>query len=131
VKNSDTLDFEITFYESIVRERPNYLHALVPLAEAYTAKKLYRKGLEIDKRLAKLDPTDPVIHYNLACSFALLRDEKSALEALKKAIQFGYDDFDHMKRDKDLKVLHNSTAFRKLLGIERKSYVRKKEEKHE
>ena len=34
------LDFEISFFGGIVRRRPDYVEALIPLAEAYT-----RKGL--------------------------------------------------------------------------------------
>lgn len=110
----DKMDFEIRFFEGVTRLRPDYVDALIPLAEAYTRKGLYEKGLEIDKRLSVLCKNNPVIYYNLACSFALVGKKKEALKALKKAIELGYDDFAHLRKDADLKPLHGSPEFEKL-----------------
>lgn len=109
------LDFEIKFYEGIILNRPDYVDAMIPLAEAYTRKGWYQKGLELDKRLAVLCDDDPTIFYNLACSYALLGKSQLALTTLKKAIKKGYKDFRHMKKDKDLQLLHSLAAFKKLL----------------
>ncbi len=113
----EALDFEIEFYEQILRERPNYIEALILLAEAYTHKKCYKKGLSLDKRLAKIKPKDPVVQYNLACSYALVNQKDLAIASLKKAIKLGYDDFDHLKKDADLKGLHGDSEFEKLLKL--------------
>ena len=114
-KKHDVLEFEIRFYEGIIKRSPHYIEALIPLAEAYTRKGLYRKGLEIDKRLAGLCADDPVVFYNLACSRALVGHKNEALAALKRAIDLGYDDFDHLRKDPDLKSLQQESAFKKLL----------------
>ncbi len=111
----EALNFEIKFYEKLVRGKRDFVDALIPLAEAYTKKGLYTKGLRIDRRLSRLLKEDDVVHYNLACSFALVGQEKKALTALKKAIRLGYDDFRHMKRDPDLKILHKNPEFLKML----------------
>ena len=110
-------NFDIAFYEGIVKRRPNYIEALGPLAEAYTRKGLYKKGLEIDRRLSRLCQDNPVVFYNLACSYALVGQTKAALRSLKKAIRLGYDDFDHMKKDADLKPLEGDPAFEKLFQL--------------
>ena len=107
-------DFEINFYEGVLRRNPKYVDALGPLAEAYTRGGQYLKGLEIDKRLSRLRKDDPIVHYNLACSYALVGRKKDSLLALKRAIRLGYRDFGHMKRDADLKILHGDPAFEKL-----------------
>ena len=109
------LNFEIKFYEKLVRGKRDFVDALIPLAEAYTKKGLYTKGLRIDQRLSRLLKDDDVVHYNLACSFALVGEEKKALAALKKAIRLGYDDLRHMRRDPDLKILHQNPEFLKLI----------------
>ena len=116
-KQNPALDFEIQFYEGIVRQSPDYIEALIPLAEAYTRKGLYRKGLEIDERLASLCGDDPVVFYNLACSHALVEHKKEALAALKHAVELGYCDFAHLLKDPDLKFLHHSPEFQKLLKL--------------
>jgi len=96
----------------VVRQRPDYIDALVPLAHAYTCLGLYEKGLEIDKRLAGLCKNDPVIHYNLACSYSLLGKTAKSFAALKKAVRLGFRDFRHIGKDSDLKNLRDHSPFR-------------------
>lgn len=106
-----TLKFEITFYEKILSENPKHADVLIALAEAYTLDRQYQKGLELDKRLARLFPKDPTVRYNLACSYALTENEGKAISHLEKAIALGYSDFEHLKRDSDLKILHQNPRF--------------------
>ena len=108
-------DFEISFFEKLVKDNPNYVDALIPLAEAYTKAGFYEKGLQMDKRLVKLRKNDPTVHYNLACSLALSEKKDEAIAALEKAIELGYHDFDHLKRDPDLKELYNDPRFKLLM----------------
>ena len=105
-------DFEIKFYENILKERPDFVNVLILLGDVYTKKGFYREGLAVDKRLAKLKPDDPLIHYNLACSLSLSGRPKEALEELKKAILFGYDDFSYINKDYDLKNLRELPEFK-------------------
>lgn len=115
MKKTSDLDFEISFYEKVIREKPDYIDALIPLAEAYTKKGRYQEGLEIDKRLVKLRRSDPMIHYNLACSLALVGDSEDALLMLRRAIALGYRDLDHLRRDPDLKNLYGHPDFQELI----------------
>lgn len=112
--NNDT-DFEIRFYENILKESPDFIETMMALADLYTKKGLYREGLELDERLARLRPEEPIIFYNLACSYSLLNDQYAALNAIKKAIELGYDDFDHLYSDSDLANLMADEEFRKYL----------------
>ena len=127
MKSTD-LDFEITFLEGVVNQRPNYIDALVPLSHAYTRRGFYEKGLEIDKRLAFLCQDDPIIHYNLACSYALLGKAPKAFAALKKAVRLGFRDLAHIKTDIDLKSLREHAPFQKwfIKLEEKKNAVAKK-----
>jgi tetratricopeptide (TPR) repeat protein len=111
-------DFEMSFYEGLIREKPNYIDALKPLAELYTKRGDYEKGLEIDLRLSELCPEDPDVIYNLACSYALTGQTDQSFAALGRAIELGYRDFDHMKKDGDLKSLVGDPRFEELTGRE-------------
>jgi tetratricopeptide (TPR) repeat protein len=71
--------------------------------------------LQIDRRLVQLRPTDALAHYNLACSYALLKKVDSAIKALRKAIELGYRDFRYMREDRDLDALRRDPRFRQLL----------------
>ena len=108
-------DFEISFLEGVLKHRPNYVDALAPLAEAYTLRGLFEKGLEIDKRLAFLCKDDPVVHYNLACSYTLSGYTAKALTALKRAVRLGFSDLKHLQKDPDLKPLADYPPFQKWL----------------
>ncbi len=109
------LDFEIEFYRGIVAHAPAYVDALMLLGEAYTRKGLYAEGLEIDRRLSALCPDDPIVHYNLACSYCLTFRKKEALESLRRSIELGYRDLAHLVQDGDFALLHGDRSFHRLL----------------
>ncbi len=107
LKNSrkNDLEFELNFYESILKRTPDFIEALTAIGDLYTKTGHWQKGLEIDLRLTQLRPEDPIVLYNLACSYALLNQTRAALQALSKAIELGYDDFAHLRSDADLENL--------------------------
>jgi tetratricopeptide (TPR) repeat protein len=114
--NREDLHFEITFYEDLLKDNPDFVDALIALGDAYTKTGRYREGLEVDLRLTKLRPDDPTVHYNLACSYSLLTESDLCLGALEKAIQLGYNDFTFMQRDADLKFIKNDPRYKELLS---------------
>ena len=117
----ENLDFEISFYENLLKEKPNFVDALIALGDAYTKRGRYKEGLKVDQRLVKLKPDDPLVHYNLACSYSLLKKSNLCLEALKKAIRLGYQDFAFMEEDPDLEFIRRDPRYRKLLSREIKT----------
>ena len=112
----EDLDFEITFYEKLLEQNPNFVNALTVLGEAYTRKGRYKDGLRIDQRLAKLKPADPVVYYNLACSYSLLKVADPSLTALKKAIHLGYNDLAFIDKDPDLQFIREDPRYKQLLS---------------
>lgn len=109
--NHKDLDFEISFYENLIKKKKDFIEALIPLAEAYTRKGLYGKGLEIDKRLAGLKKDDEIVHYNLACSYSLVNHIQKSYNALEKAFALGYCDMRQVMFDKDLDNLRKDKNF--------------------
>lgn len=109
------LDFEIEFYEGVLKQKPNFLQALIALGDSYTKRGFFEKGLAIDKRLAALKPDDEVAWYNLACSYSLLKEIDRGLEALSKSISLGYNDFVFMNKDPDLNNLREDSRFKNLM----------------
>ncbi|MGD9015646.1 MAG: tetratricopeptide repeat protein [Candidatus Omnitrophota bacterium] len=116
IHRDEDLDFEISFYEQLLRKTPDFTNALVALGDAYTRRGRYREGLAIDKRLVKLRPDDPTAHYNLACSYALLRMADSSLTALKIAIDLGYRDFSFINKDPDLAFIRKDPRYKELIS---------------
>lgn len=115
-KENFSLSFEIEFFEKLLKDNPDFIDALIPLAEAYTKAGEYEKGLDIDKRLSKILPDDPVVRYNLACSYSLVGRIDEAFEALHAAIGMGYNDFRHMDADPDLSGVRNDQRYQKMIS---------------
>jgi len=93
---------------------PENLEALAGLAHCLTALGRLEEGLRVDQRLVALAPDDPNVHYNLACSLALLGRKGEALDALEAAAALGYDDGEHLLGDSDLAALRDEPRFRAL-----------------
>jgi len=106
------LDVKIQFMEGIVRRDPNYVDALQLLGDHYTQRGRFNEGLSVDERLARLEPKNPVVFYNLACSYSLTDQFDRAALALEKALQLGYRDFDWLAKDPDLKKLRLQPIYR-------------------
>jgi len=105
------LDIEIDFLEGVIERDRNYVEALQLLGDNYTRRGRYREGLSVDRRLARLCPGDPLVHYNLTCSYSLTRQFRRAFRSLRKALVHGYRDFDWLRRDPDLELLRQHVLF--------------------
>jgi tetratricopeptide (TPR) repeat protein len=108
------LDTKIEFIEGLVRRDPNYVDALQILGDHYTQRGRITEGLLVDERLAQLEPGNPLVFYNLACSYSLAGEIDLAVGALEKALHLGYRDFDWLAKDPDLKKLRAHAAFTEL-----------------
>ena len=111
----EDISFQIQFCEKLLERYPNFVTVLTTLGELYTQQGHYEKGLVIDLRLTKLRPNDPICHYNLACSYSLLRQHTEALDALEKCMALGYDDFEFLEEDSDLNSLRKDPRYKELL----------------
>lgn len=109
-------DFEIRFYESVLRRNPRYTTVVELLGGLYTRTGRISEGLKMDRRLVKLQPDNSTAHYNLACSLALLKRKSEALRELQQAVSLGYHDFDWMQQDPDLDGLKPHPDFQALLA---------------
>ncbi|MDD5070241.1 MAG: hypothetical protein PHV17_05875 [Candidatus Omnitrophica bacterium] len=104
-------NFEMRFYEGLLEGNPDFIQALSCLGDVYTERGFFSEGLAIDRKLVFLRPEDPIVRYNLACSFSLIGDLDQSLKELKKAILLGYDDFSYILEDQDLDNLRNDRRF--------------------
>lgn len=115
-KGTDDERFEVQFMEELLTNDPCNEEALMVLGRTYTRRGEYEKGLAIDRRLARLRPSDPTVYYNLACSCSLLQQLEDGFVALEKAIALGYRDLGHMLKDPDLANLRQDQRFRHLVS---------------
>ena len=85
-----------------------YANSLVKVGKTEEAKKEATKA-------AELNPTDPLMLYNIACFYSSLNDKKTAVEAIKNAFKAGYADYEWTKRDSDLDNIRKEPEFIELL----------------
>jgi tetratricopeptide (TPR) repeat protein len=116
-KDIRDLDVKISFLEGIVKRDPQYVEALQVLGDHYTQRGRFEHSLQVDQRLATLEPGNPLVFYNLACSYSLNGEVDAALAALEKAISLGYHDFKWLAKDPDLRMVRKHPLY---LGIETK-----------
>ena len=92
-------------------DRRDNLAALFELGTVLTRLGRFEEGLEVDHRLVSIQPEEPILRYNLACSLALVGRKDESLDELSRAIDLGYDDLAHMMRDRDLETIRGSERF--------------------
>jgi hypothetical protein len=65
----------------------------------------------VDEQLSRLQPLNPLVFYNLACSYSLNREFGRAAASLEKALSLGYCDFKWLARDPDLRPLRQHPLY--------------------
>jgi tetratricopeptide (TPR) repeat protein len=113
--DQNQIDFELDFFGGVLERAPDYVDVLRVMGHLLTLKGRYAEGLQVDTRRVGLRPNDPLAHYNLACSFALLKRAELALKTLRRAVELGYRDFRYMREDRDLDAIRHDPRFRQLL----------------
>lgn len=71
------------------------------------------KALELLNKM--LENNSKGNYYEAACVYSLMGDKANALDCLRKALEGGYYRFAHIKRDKDLDLIHNTPEFNALI----------------
>ena len=108
------LDTKIEFLEGLIHRDPGYVDALQLLGDHYTQRGRYTEGLRVDERLARLEPRNSLVFYNLACSYSLTDQFDRAVRALERALQLGYRDFHFLAKDPDLRKLRQHPVYRRI-----------------
>jgi tetratricopeptide (TPR) repeat protein len=115
LRKKPQIEFDIEFFRSILERAPDYVDVLRCQGELLSRKGAHVEALEIDRRLATLLPHDSVVHYNLACSLTQNDLCEEAIAVLRRALERGYNDFEHLELDADLIPLHADPRYRALI----------------
>ena len=88
--------------------------ALQRKAMQHLRNKEYDKSIETYRKYLELKPNDEIALYNLACAYSLAGKKAEAVEYLRKSVEAGYSNFDHIKRDTDLDNIREEEGYKKL-----------------
>lgn len=82
--------------------------SLIVLGEEEHADRWLRRALEVD-------PSDPIVIYNVACNYALIGRVEESLDYLEHVVGNGTVSLDWMRNDSDLESLHSHPRYKALL----------------
>lgn len=108
-------EFQVRILEAALKGNPDSFDVLFELGNAYTQTGRYRDGLEIDRRLIRLRPDNPIVHYNMACSLSLLGEIDESLKELETCFMLGYREYNYAISDRDLENVRRDGRFAELI----------------
>ncbi len=87
------------------------------LATVFYNAKNYRKAISAYEKSIELGFGNPANStYNIASNYGMLNEKEKALEWLEKALEMGFLDLEHSRKDEDFQVLKDDPRFRNLVG---------------
>jgi len=73
------------------------------------------RAIDFSERALAMDKDDPMLLYNVACTFSKLGREEDALEALEHAVEKGWADRAWIEHDSDLDSIRESPRYKSLI----------------
>jgi hypothetical protein len=102
-------------FTAAIDKFPGYATAYSNRAVAYMQQKKYNMATDDLKKALDLSPNDPNIYYNLTALYSLQKQLDLALEALDKALELGFNNYDSLRKDPDLRNLRKDSEYRHVL----------------
>ena len=79
--------------------------------------KQFKASLKTLNTLQKVNPKHPLLHYNLACYYALTGNTSLGVESLKLAVANGFKSLQALKTDPALENLRHNPQFKELQSL--------------
>jgi tetratricopeptide (TPR) repeat protein len=114
-RNKGELDKAISQYKTALSIQSNFIQAIDALAITYALSGEYEKALFLFKEMLKLQPNSADICYAIACMYARQNKIDESIAWLKQAVKKGYQNWDQLKKDKNLENIRSSFGYRELI----------------
>ena len=73
------------------------------------------RAVDFAKRAIAVDPDDPMLLYNIACTYAIIGRPDDALDALEHSVEKGWGDPAWIEHDSDLDSIRESPRYKALV----------------
>jgi tetratricopeptide (TPR) repeat protein len=103
--------------EQAAQAEPENMHVWLALGWCYKRTGRLDQAVEAIRRALTADPTEAVLHYNLACYLSLAGDKGKALDHLSQALNLDPDYRSLIDGESDFDPLRSDPDFQALLGI--------------
>jgi tetratricopeptide (TPR) repeat protein len=97
---------------------PDDIHAWLALGWCYKRTGQLSRAIGSLERAVRIDPGEPVLHYNLACYWSLARNRTLALRYLSQALDLDCNYRDLVQDEPDFNPLRDDPVFKVLTGVE-------------
>ncbi|MDZ7292171.1 MAG: tetratricopeptide repeat protein [candidate division KSB1 bacterium] len=85
--NPETYEKAIEAYENALTQNPNYVEAMINLANIYYAKRELNRARQLLERAVQLDPSNHTIYYNLGNLYDEFAELEKAVQSYQKALE--------------------------------------------
>ena len=109
----------LVHFEKLIKRDPEGLWGLVAKIHMYLLKDEKEKGLLAIHQLEQTNIKDSETVYYIAVYYAMYKDKKRSLHALKKAIDGGYYNYVFMQNNEAFDFLRNDTDYNNLVAVAR------------
>lgn len=109
------IDQAIADFSKAVELNPNYDEAYSNRGAAYMAKGQLDRAVDDYSKAIELNPKDTSAYYNMACLQSVRKNVQESCAWLQKAVDKGYDKWEHMKNDPDLKNVREAACYKKIM----------------
>lgn len=116
-------DEALRHFRRALAYNPSYLPAYFHMGITFVNTKEYERSIEAFQKVIALDPSEAAAYYNIACCYSLMGDVDQANEWLRRAVEKGFHDYEHMDGDSDLDAIRASAAYKELREQARQAWV--------
>jgi TolB-like protein/Tfp pilus assembly protein PilF len=102
--------------ESHLQRRPNDVRAVYMGAGALAELGRKDEAAQWAERALAIEPDEPSVFYNVACTYSRLGEVTAAIDTLEKALQAGFVNRAWIENDSDLDPLRDNPRFQALIG---------------
>lgn len=99
-------------YKKALHHNKEFQETYINLSTTYFKAKKFDEALKALKELEKVNASNPLLHYNLACYYSLTNQPDASLDAIKIAVDLGYKELIEIHTDPDLENLRTAAGFK-------------------
>ncbi len=96
---------------------PENIHIWLALGWCYKRTGQLRRAIDALENGLEVDPSEAILHYNLACYWSLARNKEHALDYLSQAFEIDPNYRDRVHEEADFDLLRNDADFQALTSV--------------
>ena len=110
------IDEAVKILQGLVKVNPEDPRLYYDLGTLYYKKGEFDKAIYQYQKSLSIQPDNPSTYYNIACMHSIQNRVEKSIDFLKKAIEKGYDNWDHIRNNRDLENVRGSSQYKKLVS---------------